>query len=335
MSPSPKNTAGQHSTRAQQGPHGAYTQLDDLIRLRYDARKLRESSAVRPRSDNVGSRQSRQRARGIDFEEVRLYQQGDDVRTIDWRVTARTSTPHTKIFRAERDKPVFVFVDQRQHMFFGSRGCCKSVQAAYLAALLAWGAYHRGDQIGGCVLGNDGYRETRANRGYQTVLQFLHQINAYNNALKLQHNTAQGPHLADILSKLRRSMRPGTMVYVIADAYHLNVNDKHLTAHLHYMVRHCELRWLHVSDVMERCIPFQGRYLFTNGSKRAALYLNQASDQSYNKQYEKHMESISDYLCGLRIPLTNIDVTDIPIRILSGNLSASSATPQTETRAGS
>jgi uncharacterized protein (DUF58 family) len=281
---------------------------------------LRDSSTVRPRGDNVGSRQSRQRARGIDFEEVRLYQQGDDVRTIDWRVTARTSIPHTKIFRAERDRPVFTLVDQRQSMFFGSRMCCKSVQAAHLAALIAWGAYHRGDQTGGYVLAHSGYRETRLSRGYQTVLQFLHQVNTCNNDLNLGVDASKQADLVSIFGKLRKSMRPGSMLFIISDANDLDVENKQLTAHLHDLVRHCELRWLHVSDLMERHMPTQGRYLFTNGDERYELRLSSPYSKAYSQSHEQRMTAISDYLSGLRIPLTKVDTTDVPIKVLTGGV---------------
>lgn len=302
-------------------PYGAHTQLDHLIRLRFDARKLRDAIKVRPHGDNVGNRQSRQRARGIDFEEVRLYQQGDDVRTIDWRVTARTSIPHTKIFRAERDRPVCILLDQRQNMFFGTRNCCKSVQAAYLAALLAWGAYYRGDQIFGCVLTNNRYHETRLSRGYQAVLQLLHVIDTHNNALRLDANNENQASMEDILMNLRKSMRPGTAMYIISDGHDLDTQSKHVTAHLHYLVRHCELRWLHISDIMERCMPVRGRYLFTNGGQRTQLLVDSGYSSNYQRRYEKRLQNIADFLHGLRIPLTKVDTTDEPLAVLTGRSS--------------
>lgn len=299
-------------------PVGAHTKLSDLIRLRFDARKLREASSVRPQSNNVGTRQSRQRARGIDFEEVRLYQQGDDVRTIDWRVTARTSTPHTKVFRAERDRPLFLVIDQRQSMFFGSRNCCKSVQAAHLASLLAWGAYHRGDQVGGCVLGNAHFNEVRPCRGYRAVLQLLHFIDAHNNSLKLDTEKPEHTPLEHVLSNIRKSLRPGTSVFIISDGHDLDTDSKHMTAHLHYLVQHCQLTWLHISDVMERNMPTHGRYLFTNGRQRTEWHMEKGLRNIYSKQFVTHLQHISNYLSGLRISLTSIDTTDAPLTVLTG-----------------
>ena len=119
---------------------GAYADLNDLIALRFPARQLGLARRNRALNALAGPNKSNFRGRGIDFEEVRSYQPGDDIRTIDWRVTARTGSAHTKLFREERERPVLVVVDQRSEMFFGSSHCCKSVLAAQLASLVAWSA---------------------------------------------------------------------------------------------------------------------------------------------------------------------------------------------------
>jgi hypothetical protein len=127
---------------------GAYVELNDLLALRF--RPLGESRlAATVVSARGGTRLSRQRGRGIDFSEVRLYQPGDDVRTIDWRVTARKNVPHTKVFREERERLTLIVVDQSQSMFFGSRVRLKSVAAAEFAGLAAWRAIRQNDRVGG------------------------------------------------------------------------------------------------------------------------------------------------------------------------------------------
>jgi uncharacterized protein (DUF58 family) len=112
----------------------------------------------------AGTYHSAFRGRGVEFEEVRPYVVGDDVRTIDWRVSARTGRAHTRLFRAERERPVYLLLDQRHSMFFGTRGSMKSVQAAHAAALLAWAALAGGDRVGGLVLGSAGRQESRPRR---------------------------------------------------------------------------------------------------------------------------------------------------------------------------
>ena len=95
-------------------------------------------------------------ARGIDFEEFRPYQAGDDIRLIDWRVTARTGRPFIKVFREERERPVIIAVDQTHNMYFGSRVAFKSVIAAQAAAVFCWLAIDNGDRVGGLVFSDRG-----------------------------------------------------------------------------------------------------------------------------------------------------------------------------------
>ena len=138
---------------------GAYTNLRDLIRLRYAAREITELTDKKTANPLAGLLTSNFQGRGIDFSEVRVYQPGDDVRTIDWRVTARTQKAHTKLFQEEKERPVLILTDQSRSMFFGSQVTFKSVQAARLAALIAWTMLNRGDRVGGF-----GCRRGRADR---------------------------------------------------------------------------------------------------------------------------------------------------------------------------
>src|SRR5690625_6794125 len=98
-------------------PSGASSDLSSLCQLRFAARDLNLASRSPARSQLSGGLRTRFRGRGMEFEEVRLYQPGDDVRTIDWRVTARTQVTHTKIFREERERPTFMVLDQRSQCF--------------------------------------------------------------------------------------------------------------------------------------------------------------------------------------------------------------------------
>ena len=136
----------------EQPVQGAYIELDDLISARFLAKDLNLRHRRKALSLLAGPNKTNFRGRGIDFEEVRAYQAGDDIRTIDWRVTARSGKPHTKLFSEERERPLLVVNDQRQDMFFGSQHCFKSTLACYLGALLAWSGLNQGDRVGGLNL---------------------------------------------------------------------------------------------------------------------------------------------------------------------------------------
>ena len=138
----------------QNGEHadkGVRLTIDELLALRREAMALDLSSNYRVSSTLAGGYRSKFRGRGMDFDEVRLYQPGDDIRNIDWRVTARTGKPHTKLFREERERPVFLLLDQSKHLFFGSRVAFKSVIAARAASLLIWASITAGSRIGGVL----------------------------------------------------------------------------------------------------------------------------------------------------------------------------------------
>ena len=186
---------------------GAYVTLETLIGLRFPASQLQLTRRNRALSALTGPNKANFRGRGIDFEEVRSYQAGDDIRTIDWRVTARTGAAHTKVFREERERPVLVVVDQRGSQFFGSQHCFKSVLAAHLAGLLAWSALGNGDRVGGLVFNDSRHREVRPRRSRKTVLTILSQIEAFNR--RLPPASGDDHSLAAMLDNLRRIARPG------------------------------------------------------------------------------------------------------------------------------
>jgi len=126
---------------------GAYVSLDELIRLRHLGADFETLQRQQNHNPLAGMIASRVRGRGMDFSEVRQYEPGDDVRTIDWRVTARTGKAHTKLFQEEKERPVMILTDQSHGMFFGSVFAFKSVIAAQAAALIAWSALSQGDGL--------------------------------------------------------------------------------------------------------------------------------------------------------------------------------------------
>ena len=200
--------------------------------------------------------------RGMEFDETRIYQQGDDIRSIDWKVTARTGKAHTKLFREEREKPVFISVDSRPAMHFATRGVYKSVQAKKLAALLAWTASQKGDRIGGQVFSQTSCKEFKPQNGNHAVLHFL-------NALVMPEPAANNDFsLTQVLARLSRHVRPGSLVYIISDFRGLNEQAEH---HLIKLSEHSDLVLILIYDPLEKNLPGQGRYRFTDGQRDAIV----------------------------------------------------------------
>ena len=293
---------------------GAYADLNDLIALRFSARQLRLARRNRALSALAGPNKSNFRGRGIDFEEVRNYQPGDDIRTIDWRVTARTGSAHTKLFREERERPVLVVVDQRSSMFFGSSHCFKSVLAAQLASLIAWSALDAGDRVGGLVFNGEEHREIRPRRSRKNVLALLSQVAEYNRNLPLSAASEAGSFAA-MLSNLRRIARPGSSLFLVSDFD--GASREHAREHLFQLAQHTELTAIACTDPLESKLPRAGKYAVTNGSERSELYTADRKLRStYQRHFQQQREMLSQDLLRLGIPLLQASTDSAPFSLL-------------------
>jgi len=210
------------------------------------------------RARQSGGYVSRFKGRGMEFDETRLYQPGDDIRSIDWRVTARTGKTHTKMFREERERPVFISVDNRLTMHFATRGVFKSVLAAKLAGLLAWAAEYHGDRIGGQLFSEHECRELKPQNGRHAVLRFL------NTLIKPPDPADKGYTLDQVLARLNQHARPGSLVYIISDFR--GINDQAET-HIAKLSQHCEIVLIFIYDPLENSLPAKGHYRFTDNER--------------------------------------------------------------------
>jgi len=236
------------------------------------------------RSLQSGAYMSRFKGRGMEFDEARLYQPGDDIRTIDWRVTARSGKPHTKMFREERERPVFISVDNRLAMYFATRGVFKSVLAAKLAGLLAWTADYHGDRIGGQIFSEHECRELKPQNGTHAVLRFL------NALVKPQNPIDKAFTLDQVLARLNHHARPGSLVYIISDFRGINEQAE---THIAKLSEHCEVVLIFIYDPLESSLPAKGRYRFTDDERDVVI---DTSDQqqllSYQQRFDQRLQRL-------------------------------------------
>lgn len=293
---------------------GVYAPLDALIALRFPARQLQLTRRSRALNALTGPNKSNFRGRGIDFEEVRGYQPGDDIRTIDWRVTARTGSAHTKLFREERERPVLVVIDQRNSMFFGSAHCFKSVLAAQLAGLIAWSALAGGDRVGGLVFDGAQHRDIRPRRSRKTVLALLSQIARYNRALP-RDSVDEPQDFGAMLANLRRIARPGSSVFLLSDFR--GASAPHSREHLFQLAQHAEVTAIACSDPLETELPRAGRYAVTNGVERSELHTADRDLRSaYRQRFAQQRRSLAENLQRLGIPLLEATTDRAPFGLL-------------------
>lgn len=292
-------------------PRGAYTELSALLRCRFSAQDLKLFAHQPARSLLSGGERTRFRGRGMDFEEVRLYQPGDDIRSIDWRVTARTQVAHTKIFREERERPVFMLVDQRSPLFFGSRCCFKSVLAAHIAALLGWAALANGDRLGGLVFGDHDQRDVRPRRSKHAVLELLHQLQDYNHRLKspiAPEGNGQANELHKILADARRIAKPGCALFIISDFHDM---DARCEQQLFDLARHTDITLIHVYDALEKELVSNAPLTISNGRERMQLAANEKTFQrAYRNYFEHHLAGLVQVCKRLHIPLLSYATCD-------------------------
>jgi uncharacterized protein (DUF58 family) len=288
--------------------------LEELISLRFPARQLKLARKNRALSALAGPNKSNFRGRGIDFEEVRNYQPGDDIRTIDWRVTARTGTAHTKLFREERERPVLVIVDQRNSMFFGSSHCFKSVLACQLASLIAWSALDGGDRVGGLVFNDREHREVRPRRSRRTVLALLSELAAYNASLPLDvAELTQG--FPDMLANLRRIARPGSSLFLVSDFR--GAESQHARELLFQLSQHTEITAIKCSDPLEARLPRAGQYAVTDGVRRSELHTaDRRVRREYSERFQAREEGLARDLLRLGIPLLQASTDRPPFTLL-------------------
>jgi uncharacterized protein (DUF58 family) len=260
------------------------------------------------RSAQSGEYMSRLKGRGMEFDETRIYQPGDDIRSIDWRVTARSDKTHTKIYREERERPVFIAVDYRPTMDFATRGVFKSVQAAKIAALLAWAGQRQGDQIGGQVFNQFDSKELKPKSGKHALLCFL------NTLAKPNFATESEMDLNHVLSRLNHHARPGSLVYIISDFRGFDASSE---AHLSRLTRHCELVLIHVYDPLESHLPAKGQYRLTDGLRDVFI---DSGDKQRVLNYQQRFQQQQQYLQSLskkwRVTLLQCATTDDPVEVL-------------------
>ncbi len=253
----------------------------------------------------AGRHASKLRGRGLDFEEVRVYVPGDDVRNIDWRVTARTGITHSKVFNEEKERPAFIIADQTAMLFFGSRMFVKAVTAAQVAALSAFYILKRGDRVGGIIFNEDGHRFIAPKRSKSHV-QFLLQSLADMNQLlpqrkQLKPNT---PYLNDILRRARSTVTHDYVVTVISDFSLIDDETRH---HLRSLSFHNDVLLIHITDPLDARLP-DGKLVLGDG-RYQLMWQNGRGQQgeryaaSYNDMISRFTEEFRNY----RMPFVTMD----------------------------
>lgn len=296
---------------------------DDIVRVRqatliglsHEARQL----PLRSRSIRAtfnGQYQSAFKGRGMEFDESRPYQPGDDIRAMDWRVTARTGKAHSKVYREERERPVLLWVDYRQPMFFATQQHFKSVLAAKVAALLAWSAAYHGDRLGGLIFSEHGHSELRPARGKSASLHFIQQLAQQQVAASIALDTAAASiaastatsAAADSLARLQHVSKPGSLIFLISDFRQMN---ELAWLRLSQLSRNADLVLIAVHDPLEQQLPPAGDYRISDGQQERQLSTYSAQQRErYAQRFLMQQQTLQDKCRQLSMHLISLSTAD-------------------------
>ena len=292
---------------------GVQPGLDELIGLRREVHGRLGGSRRPARSLLAGSHASRFRGRGMDYLESRIYQPGDDIRNLDWRVTARSGHVHTKLYHEERERPVVIVADFGPGMFFATQGRFKSVIAARAAAWIGWAAIRHGDRVG-ALLFNGEHRELRPCGGEKGALRLLRALMAAADPLAGLAAERHDGGLNEALARVGRVARPGSLVVLLSDFHDIDRVSGLLLGQLR---NHSEVLAVRILDRLEQVPPPAGAWPVSDGVQRGWMDLrNAAAADAYRALFARRQQMLTVLLKEQAIPLLELSTTDDVAEVL-------------------
>jgi uncharacterized protein (DUF58 family) len=278
--------------------------LAELVALQAAARGL-DLRAHRPAVAQLpGGHRSAQRGRGLEFEEVRPYAEGDDRRSIDWRVTARRGRPYTKVFREDRERPAWLLADLHRSLYFGSRRQLKSALLLRTAAVLGWVTASGGDRFGAVIASDEREPQIFPPRGRQAGV--LPVLQALVDAQPRAPAEPAAPRLSAALALLAPMLRPGNLAFVLSDFSGL---DAQAETHLAGIASRCDCRLLWLTDPLEQSGLPDGD--FRAGLPGRLRWLDGASSRSpWRQRFAEREKRLTDLALKLSLPLTRLHTAD-------------------------
>ena len=322
------------------------TSIEELLGLRLEALSVLRSSRKRVSQSQVGPSASRSLGRGLDFAESRVYQPGDDVRNMDWNVTARTGQAHTKLFVEEREKPTYLLIDLNPGMWFATRGMFKSMLVTRLAVLLAWCSVATNDRVGGIVTAGNWHREIKPLPGRRGVMALIRHL---VEAQRVAKNSANDPDLnaagelttrfLDNVNRLHRLSKSGGEVVVLSDFSaldsDLNVSGKAsdtmstsassqaLRMRLASLGSHAGLTMVRAYDPLEKDLPASGRLEVLMRGVRSQLVQETKERTKHVDRFAARTQELTRLSAGSgRISMYQVATEEKPVtalqRLLAG-----------------
>jgi uncharacterized protein (DUF58 family) len=278
-----------------------HVSLKELVRLQFEARDFTLLPRQPVHSLLSGRHASRLRGRGLTFEELRRYRPGDDIRSIDWRATARLRSAHVRVYSEERDRPVLLVVDQRTTMFFGSARTTKATVAAEAAAMAAWRTVDRGDRVGAIVFDDEESVQIKPQRSRSTVLRICHELVRMNGRLSAERRSDNpGVQLNDALQRAASVAKHDHLVILITD---YNGDDERTSELTTRLAAHNDVLAVLVYDPLGAQLPASGKMEATDGRRRVSIPETARFQEQFAAEFCARSEQLRDRLRAIRIPV--------------------------------
>lgn len=286
---------------------------DHLNRFRHQAHGFSLMPRQNSKSALSGRHQSLIRGRGLNFEELRHYQEGDDVKNIDWRVTLRTGKPHIRAYSEEKERQTFVCVDQRASMFFSSHDKMKSVIAAELAALTMWRTLRDNDRIGAAIISDNNTEYFKASRSSSSIYRAIEALSAANQNLSAD-SIASGSEnqLLECLENLNRMKVRSSVLIIISDFRGFNSDTFDA---LRFLQRSNDIILIQVSDPLERELHFHESMIVSDGKLQLQIdhqHVNnhKTATRHFKDEFNKRQTDLKRATGAQTIPLVSISTQD-------------------------
>lgn len=286
-----------------------YVSLAQLMALEFKARDLSFLDRQPQGSILAGNHASRLRGRGLNFDELRRYQPGDDLRHLDWRASLRTGKPVVRTFTEERDRPALIVVDQRMSMFFGSQRSFKSAVAAELAALAAWMVFHAGDRVGGLVFNDQRIDSIAPLRSRKRVEALLSRVVQHNRALNAGNPDAEDEDQLD--KALQRCLGVAGHDHLICIVSDFAGAGERTLQLMRQLSAHNDVIALQVYDPLALKLPNNGRLLVTQGELQVELAIEKRNVQQPLEDFlSGRLKDVASLLRRSQVPLMMISTAE-------------------------
>jgi uncharacterized protein (DUF58 family) len=286
-----------------------YVDINDLKRLQHQAKGFSFFAKQPVNSALSGKNVSKLRGRGLNFEELRHYQPGDDIRSMDWKVTRRTGKPHIKVYTEERERNVYLLVNQSSSMFFGSTNKVKSVIAAEISALMAWKVTDSGDRVGAIVYNDNKVTVVPAKRGKQHVVNVLTEVVKQNHELKVGHfDKSPAQSINHALAKLTHICGHNALIIIIGDGQGW---DQQSTNYIKNIRQHNDVIACHIFDPLEQQLPKMSNMVVSDGKHQIQFSsMDKHTQEKYKSSIGQQLDQFTDSARRNRIPIIEINTLE-------------------------